>query len=99
MKRAAAEGRGSFTVDGKMIDIPVIDRARRLLAAARRDRTPAQEVLGVDQLAASAAFRPGPRSDRGGAPAISGRDPGIEALQQDLLAVGEPARRRGAHGR
>ena len=31
-KKAAAEGRGSFTVDGKMIDIPVIDRARRLLA-------------------------------------------------------------------
>ena len=31
-KTAAAEGRGSFTVDGKMIDIPVIDRARRLLA-------------------------------------------------------------------
>jgi citrate lyase subunit beta/citryl-CoA lyase len=29
---AAAEGRGSFTVDGKMIDIPVIDRARRLIA-------------------------------------------------------------------
>ncbi len=28
---AAAEGRGSFTVDGKMIDIPVIDRARRLI--------------------------------------------------------------------
>ncbi|CAN5662530.1 CoA ester lyase [soil metagenome] len=31
-KKAAAEGRGSFTVDGKMIDIPVIDRARKLLA-------------------------------------------------------------------
>jgi citrate lyase subunit beta/citryl-CoA lyase len=30
--KAAAEGRGSFSVDGKMIDIPVIDRARRLLA-------------------------------------------------------------------
>lgn len=30
-EKAAAEGRGSFTVDGKMIDIPVIDRARRLL--------------------------------------------------------------------
>ena len=30
-ERAAAEGRGSFSVDGKMIDIPVIDRARRLL--------------------------------------------------------------------
>ena len=32
--KAAAEGRGSFTVDGKMIDVPVIDRARRLLARA-----------------------------------------------------------------
>ncbi|MBM3649106.1 MAG: CoA ester lyase, partial [Alphaproteobacteria bacterium] len=31
-ERAAAQGRGSFTVDGKMIDIPVIDRARRLIA-------------------------------------------------------------------
>lgn len=29
---AAAAGRGSFTVDGKMIDIPVIVRAQRLLA-------------------------------------------------------------------
>jgi citrate lyase subunit beta/citryl-CoA lyase len=31
-KQAAAEGRGSFSVDGKMIDIPVIDRARKLLS-------------------------------------------------------------------
>jgi citrate lyase subunit beta/citryl-CoA lyase len=31
-KKSAAEGRGSFTVDGKMIDIPVIDRARKLIA-------------------------------------------------------------------
>jgi citrate lyase subunit beta / citryl-CoA lyase len=31
-EKAAAEGRGSFSVDGKMIDIPVIDRARRLVA-------------------------------------------------------------------
>jgi len=30
--QAAAEGRGSFSVDGKMIDIPVILRARRLIA-------------------------------------------------------------------
>ena len=30
-EQAAAEGRGSFSVDGKMIDIPVIDRARRLI--------------------------------------------------------------------
>jgi len=29
--RAASEGRGSFSVDGKMIDIPVVDRARKLL--------------------------------------------------------------------
>lgn len=31
---AAAEGRGSFQVDGKMIDIPVIERARKLIARA-----------------------------------------------------------------
>ena len=30
-ERATAEGRGSFSVDGKMIDIPVIERARRLI--------------------------------------------------------------------
>jgi citrate lyase subunit beta / citryl-CoA lyase len=28
----SGHSRGSFTVDGKMIDIPVIDRAHRLLA-------------------------------------------------------------------
>jgi citrate lyase subunit beta / citryl-CoA lyase len=31
-RQAQAEGRGSFSVDGKMIDIPVIDRARKLIA-------------------------------------------------------------------
>jgi citrate lyase subunit beta/citryl-CoA lyase len=31
---AAAEGRGSFTVDGMMVDEPVLIRARRILAAA-----------------------------------------------------------------
>ncbi len=31
-RQAAAEGRGSFSVDGKMIDIPVVERARKLLA-------------------------------------------------------------------
>ena len=31
-KKAAAEGRGSFSVDGKMIDIPVVERARKLIA-------------------------------------------------------------------
>jgi citrate lyase subunit beta/citryl-CoA lyase len=32
--QAASEGRGSFQVDGKMIDIPVIERARKLIARA-----------------------------------------------------------------
>ena len=31
-RKAAAEGRGSFAVDGKMIDIPVVERARKLVA-------------------------------------------------------------------
>jgi len=31
-RKAAADGRGSFSVDGKMIDVPVVDRARKLLA-------------------------------------------------------------------
>jgi citrate lyase subunit beta/citryl-CoA lyase len=30
-KEAAAAGRGSFALDGKMIDIPIIVRAERLL--------------------------------------------------------------------
>ncbi len=32
--KAISEGRGSFQVDGKMIDIPVIERARKLIARA-----------------------------------------------------------------
>ena len=32
--KAASEGRGSFQVDGKMIDIPVIERARKVIARA-----------------------------------------------------------------
>jgi citrate lyase subunit beta / citryl-CoA lyase len=32
----AAAGRGSWQLDGKMIDIPVVERARRLLARAER---------------------------------------------------------------
>ena len=43
-KEAAAAGRGSFAVDGKMIDIPIIVRAQRLIAryekiVAREQRT------------------------------------------------------------
>ena len=38
--KAAAEGRASFSLDGKMVDIPVVERARQLLArhAAIRGR-------------------------------------------------------------
>ena len=32
--RAEAAGRGSFAIDGRMIDVPVVERARRLLARA-----------------------------------------------------------------
>jgi citrate lyase subunit beta / citryl-CoA lyase len=31
-KEAASSGRGSFALDGKMIDIPIIVRAQKLLA-------------------------------------------------------------------
>jgi citrate lyase subunit beta/citryl-CoA lyase len=30
--KAAAEGRASFAIDGKMVDVPVVVRAERLLA-------------------------------------------------------------------
>src|SRR3546814_803553 len=33
---AKAQGRASITVDGKMIDYPIVDRAERLLALAAR---------------------------------------------------------------
>jgi citrate lyase subunit beta/citryl-CoA lyase len=33
-ERASAEGRGSFDLDGKVVDIPVVERARQLLAEA-----------------------------------------------------------------
>ena len=35
-EEAAREGRGSFTVDGRMVDEPILIRARRILAQARR---------------------------------------------------------------
>lgn len=43
-KEAAASGRGSFTLDGKMVDIPIIVRAQKLIARyekikARESRT------------------------------------------------------------
>lgn len=35
-KKAVAENCGSFSVDGKMIDIPIVERAEELLSIARR---------------------------------------------------------------
>lgn len=36
-ERALTEGRGVVTFDGKMVDLPVVERARRILAAAGPD--------------------------------------------------------------
>ena len=33
-KKRSAEGRGSVALDGKMVDVPVVKRARDLLALA-----------------------------------------------------------------
>jgi citrate lyase subunit beta/citryl-CoA lyase len=35
-ERAAAEGRGAVALDGEMIDLPVVERARHLLSEAKR---------------------------------------------------------------
>jgi len=35
-EEAAAQGRGVFALDGAMVDLPVVERARRLLAEAER---------------------------------------------------------------
>jgi len=35
-EQAAAEGRGAVALDGEMIDLPVVERARRVLANAKR---------------------------------------------------------------
>ncbi|MBI1735112.1 MAG: CoA ester lyase [Candidatus Rokubacteria bacterium] len=37
--KAQAEGRGSIEVDGKMIDVPIVERAQRLIDTARRIET------------------------------------------------------------
>jgi citrate lyase subunit beta/citryl-CoA lyase len=50
-REAAAQGRGSFALDGKMIDIPIVQRAEALLARARaiaaRTGTREQPMAGV----------------------------------------------------
>ena len=35
-EREASEGRGAFTLNGAMVDLPVVERARRMLAEAER---------------------------------------------------------------
>ncbi len=34
--RAAAEGKGAVALDGEMIDLPVVERARQVVADAKR---------------------------------------------------------------
>ncbi|WP_420392089.1 HpcH/HpaI aldolase/citrate lyase family protein [Acuticoccus sp.] len=43
-QEAKAQGRASITVDGKMIDCPIVERAERLLNLARRTRSLAAEA-------------------------------------------------------
>ncbi len=43
---AQSEGRASFQLDGKMIDVPVIERARRLLERQARIEARAGRILG-----------------------------------------------------
>ena len=47
-KQAAASGRGSFALDGKMIDIPIIVRAQKLLA--RHEAIKAREAKTLDAM-------------------------------------------------
>ena len=44
-KEAAAAGRGSFALDGKMIDIPIIVRAERLLTRFDAITAPESKTL------------------------------------------------------
>jgi citrate lyase beta subunit len=38
-ERESREGRGVFALDGNMVDLPVVERARRVLAEAERSET------------------------------------------------------------
>ena len=44
---AAASGRGSFTLDGKMVDIPIIVRARKLIARYEKIRARESRTLAA----------------------------------------------------
>jgi citrate lyase subunit beta/citryl-CoA lyase len=47
-RKAEAAGRASFAIDGRMIDVPVVERARRLLArVAAIEAREARKVAGV----------------------------------------------------
>jgi citrate lyase beta subunit len=35
-ERESGEGRGAFALNGAMVDLPVVERARRILAEAER---------------------------------------------------------------
>jgi citrate lyase subunit beta/citryl-CoA lyase len=47
-EKAEAAGRASFAIDGKMVDVPVVERARRLLARlAAIEAREARKVAGA----------------------------------------------------
>jgi citrate lyase subunit beta/citryl-CoA lyase len=48
-QEAAASGRGSFTLDGKMVDIPIIVRARKLIK--RYEKIKAREARTLASMA------------------------------------------------
>ena len=48
--KALAEGVGAVTVDGKMIDVPVVERAKLLVDARGRDRRPGGEEASPRRL-------------------------------------------------
>jgi citrate lyase subunit beta/citryl-CoA lyase len=45
--KAEAAGRASFAIDGKMIDVPVVIRAQRLLARSTAIQTRERKTTGV----------------------------------------------------
>ena len=56
--KAEAAGRASFAIDGKMIDVPVVERARRLLARLAAIEARENQSVAAATSSASAAPRP-----------------------------------------
>ena len=44
-EEAEARGHGAVALDGKLVDLPIVERARRLLATAEGIRIPHREIV------------------------------------------------------